>query len=142
MRSKKDTTSLVDSTDSRKLGCSGSSHNEIKEDCSGTTDNTKEASAELDSKMIKEKQIKLDIVYLLGFSIKIALKTTSPLQTDNFLPKKQICENCADKCLVMKHDKGSVFGSRYSEPDDCMVKQNRQTDEALIDMILDKNFSP
>ena len=42
----------------------------------------------------------------------------------------------------MKHNKGSVFGSRYSEPDDCMVKQNRQKDEALIDMILDTNFSP
>ena len=116
-----------------------------KERCSGAKDNIKEASAGLDNKVIEEKKkrIRLGGVYSLEFNIKIT-KTNSPLQINNLLPNKQmkICENYVDKCLVVKHKEGSVFGKGYSEPFYCKVKRDLQKEESLIDLILHTKTSP
>ena len=122
---------------------------QFKSDRTTTVDPTdniaKEASVELDNKMIEEmkKQIKLDGVHLLEFSTGNT-KIQSPLQTNNLFSEEQtkICDNFVNKCLVVKYDEGSVFGKGHSEPVYCKAERDIQKDESLVDMILNTNFSP
>ena len=99
---------------------------QFKNDMKSCVDSTGQIPSELDSDMIEKmkKQIKLDGVHVLEFNTKDLVSTTDTQRTDNLFSKEQlkICDDYVNKCLVKKCDKGSVFGSRYSEPDDCMVK--------------------
>ena len=98
-------------------------------------------------------QIKMDGVHLLELGrgeLRMGPRTRpvankrqpQPPTISDFFSNDQLeaCEDFIQRCWVARTDSGSVFGNGYSEPDNCKVKQIR--DKALIDMILNTDFSP